>query len=180
LKRAKELVVATSGIESSSGVTSIIAFDLLGVKWRPINLAGSAAAITAVLRGDADVLNFNVVSLLPFVQSGDFVPMFVTGVKERLKELPDVPTLNELGYSVGIYLADVRAIAIRPGVSKKRLDYLKKTIWQSLSDPAFHEYGKRVKRTTNVLNAEDTKKAIDALFEVFSQKKAVLKKYMIK
>lgn len=180
LKKADDVVVAVSGITGSSGVTTIIAFDLLGIKWRPINLEGSAPAITAVLRGDASVLNFNVTSLMQFVESGDFIPLFVTGVKNRIKELPDVPTFNELGFPVGSYLADVRTIGIGPGVPEDRLRYLKKTIWQALSDPEFHEYGKRTRRTTNILNAEDTKKAIDTLFEVFIQKKESLRKHLVK
>ena len=179
-KSNKEIVVATGGLTASSGITSILAFDLLGIKWRSINLSGSSESITAVLRGDADAVNFNIPSIMPFIKDGDFIPMFVTGVKERVKELPNVPTLNELGYPVGVYLADVRAFGIRPGVPEERLQFLRRTAGKALNDPEFHAYGRKVKRTTNVLTAKETSKAIQTLFELFSKKKELLRSHVVR
>ena len=180
LKKMKEVVVATGGITASSGITTILAFDLLGVNWRSLNLAGSAESITAVLRGDAHAVNFNVTSLLPHIKSGDFIPMFVTGVKERIKELPEVPTLSELGFPIGLYLADVRAFGIRPGVPAERVQFLRDTSEKTLNDPDFHAYCKKVKYTSNVLTAKETTEAINSLFELFSKKKELLKSYLAK
>lgn len=178
LRAMKEVVVATGGITASSGITTILAFDLLGVNWRPLNLSGSAESITAALRGDAHAVNFNVTSILPHIKSGDFVPMFVTGVKERIKELPNVPTLSELGFPVGLYLADVRAFGIRPGVPPERVEFLRTTSQKVLNDPEFHEYCKKVKYTSNVLTSKETMEAINSLFDLFSKRKELLKGYL--
>lgn len=57
---------------------------------------GGAPATTAFLAGEVDVL-FNTASeVLPYIQSGQAVPLAVMS-PNRLELLPDVPTLEELG-----------------------------------------------------------------------------------
>jgi tripartite-type tricarboxylate transporter receptor subunit TctC len=57
---------------------------------------GGAPATTAFLAGEVDVL-FNTASeVLPYIQSGEAVPLAVMS-PQRLALLPDVPTLEEQG-----------------------------------------------------------------------------------
>ncbi len=59
---------------------------------------GSPQATSAVLAGETQMVFGSVVSTLPFVQSGRLRALAVTSPK-RIEAAPDVPTLNELGYT---------------------------------------------------------------------------------
>ena len=59
---------------------------------------GSPQATAAVLAGGTQMVFGSVVATLPFVKSGKLRALAVTSPK-RIAAAPDVPTLNELGYS---------------------------------------------------------------------------------
>jgi tripartite-type tricarboxylate transporter receptor subunit TctC len=59
---------------------------------------GSPQATTAVLAGETQMVFGSVVATLPFVQVGKLRALAVTSPK-RIEAAPDVPTLNELGYT---------------------------------------------------------------------------------
>lgn len=54
---------------------------------------------TAVLGGNADVLQGAISESLPYISSGDLIPLAVMR-EDRSTFLPDTPTLKELGYEV--------------------------------------------------------------------------------
>ena len=54
---------------------------------------------TAVLGGNADVLQGSISESLPYIESGDLVPLAVMR-EDRSELVSDVPTLKELGYDV--------------------------------------------------------------------------------
>lgn len=58
---------------------------------------GGKNAMAALLRGEADFHQTNLVSAIEFIKSGKVRPLAVT-TKTRLKEFPDIPTYAELGY----------------------------------------------------------------------------------
>src|SRR5499426_386324 len=61
------------------------------------NKNGAAGVIQDMLRGDVQAAFLNVASAAPHVQSGKFRPLAVVN-HTRLKEYPDVPTMQEVGY----------------------------------------------------------------------------------
>ena len=67
--------------------------DLVGLP----NKNGAAGVIQDMLRGDVHAAFLNVASSAPHVQSGKFRPLAVVN-HTRLKEYPDVPTMQEVGY----------------------------------------------------------------------------------
>lgn len=67
-----------------------------GLTFTSIPYKGPPDIITAMLSGQVDFTVNTVGSLIPSVQSGSNLPLFVTGGK-RMALLPDVPTLAELG-----------------------------------------------------------------------------------
>jgi tripartite-type tricarboxylate transporter receptor subunit TctC len=58
---------------------------------------GAGQAIPAMIGGEVQVAFFNMASLLPHIRSGRLKALAVVPA-QRLPELPDVPTLTELGY----------------------------------------------------------------------------------
>jgi tripartite-type tricarboxylate transporter receptor subunit TctC len=63
----------------------------------PIPYPGGGPAIQAVLGGSTQIGSINILGLMPHIKSGALIPLAQTG-SERAAEMPNVPTLTELGY----------------------------------------------------------------------------------
>jgi tripartite-type tricarboxylate transporter receptor subunit TctC len=74
-----------------------------GVKVRHLPTNGGGPAITAILGNNAQVTTQSVSATLPHIKAGKLRPLAVFSAT-RSKELPDVPTLKELGYHTEYYL----------------------------------------------------------------------------
>jgi tripartite-type tricarboxylate transporter receptor subunit TctC len=86
-----------SPISTTSLVLRIIAKQKQ-IDWIHVPYKGDGPAITAVLGGHTDALSVSS-SVLPYVKSGDLRVLAVF-LKDRSSELPDVPTLKELGFNL--------------------------------------------------------------------------------
>jgi tripartite-type tricarboxylate transporter receptor subunit TctC len=72
-------------------------FNLLaGIKMNYVPYKGSAQVTTAVLGGEVPLMFSNMLAIMPFVQSGRFRALGVTGAK-RVSSAPEVPTIAEAG-----------------------------------------------------------------------------------
>ena len=63
----------------------------------PIPYPGGGPAIQSVLGGSTQIGSINILGLMPHIKSGALIPLAQTG-SERASEMPNVPTLTELGY----------------------------------------------------------------------------------
>ncbi len=70
--------------------------QMTGVDFTHIPYKGAAPAITDLLAGQIDLAFLNAPPLLPHIQSGKLNALAVTTMK-RARQLPDLPTLDELG-----------------------------------------------------------------------------------
>ncbi|MFI5448013.1 Bug family tripartite tricarboxylate transporter substrate binding protein [Polaromonas sp. UC242_47] len=70
----------------------------LKFKLRHIPYRGMGPAVTAALAGETQVLSDQYPSAAPHIKAGKLVP-FAVGANQRLADLPEVPTLKELGYA---------------------------------------------------------------------------------
>jgi tripartite-type tricarboxylate transporter receptor subunit TctC len=70
-----------------------------GVKWNHIPSQGSGPAITATLGGHVNMASTAVAPAAPHIKAGTLRPLAAYGNK-RLQAFPDVPTLQELGYTI--------------------------------------------------------------------------------
>ncbi len=70
---------------------------------RHLPTAGGGPAIMAILGNNAQVTTQSVSAALPHIKAGKLRPLAAFGAT-RSKQLPDVPTLKELGYDVEYYL----------------------------------------------------------------------------
>ena len=88
---------ASSGIGSSGQLQLVLLERLAGVKFTHVPYAGAGAATTDVVAGHVDMLATAIGAALPFIQSGNLIPIAVT-TAGRSKTLPDVPTIAESGF----------------------------------------------------------------------------------
>ncbi|MEO7242092.1 MAG: tripartite tricarboxylate transporter substrate binding protein [Variovorax sp.] len=68
-----------------------------GVKWLHIPYKGSAPALADLMAGNVDLMMDIVPTAAPYIKAGKMRALAVT-TATRSKQLPDVPTLAELGY----------------------------------------------------------------------------------
>jgi tripartite-type tricarboxylate transporter receptor subunit TctC len=83
-----------------AGTTPQLAGELLklrtGIQMQHIPFPGAGPATTAVLAGQVDLYTANLGSVSAFIEGGKVRPLAVTA-KKRWPDLPNVPTLEEIG-----------------------------------------------------------------------------------
>jgi tripartite-type tricarboxylate transporter receptor subunit TctC len=97
--RAKpdELNYASPGAGTTPHLSGEFLKIVGGIEMTHVPFSGAAPAIQALLAGTTQVAVSALPAVLPFVQSGELKALAVTGA-HRWPDLPDVPTMVELGY----------------------------------------------------------------------------------
>jgi tripartite-type tricarboxylate transporter receptor subunit TctC len=112
----------------------------------PIPYPGGGPAIQAVLGGSTQIGSINILGLMPHIKSGALIPLAQTG-RERSSEIPNVPTLTELGYP-NTEAETFVAILAPAGTPSAIIERLSKEINTILQTPEVSErlknYGFRV------------------------------------
>lgn len=91
-----KLSVANSGVGAGNHLAGLVIAKDKGLSWKNVPYKGGAAASRAVVSGESNMVINGATATLPFVSSGQIVGIAVTG-KNRLKNLPNVPTFREAG-----------------------------------------------------------------------------------
>ena len=104
-----------------------------GFKATVIPFKGAPQALTEAIAGRIDIYYSPVLAALPFIQSGNLLPLAVSSVK-RVKALPDVPTTLEAGYPNSNYNFWIGVFA--PAKTPRAIvDRLNAEIAKALEDP---------------------------------------------
>ena len=98
---------------------------------------GAGQAIPAMIGGEVQVAFFNMASLLPHIRSGRLKALAAVPA-QRLPELPDVPTLTELGYP-GIGTNAWQGMFAPAATPKAVIDKLHDAVVAVLTRPAERE-----------------------------------------
>lgn len=94
--RPGELNFGSGGIGNASHLAGERLKRATSIDMLHIPYQGGAAAVTAFMGGDLDVLFPSVSESTPVIESGMAIPLAVMSA-ERVEAFPDVPTLTELG-----------------------------------------------------------------------------------
>ncbi|WP_233236163.1 tripartite tricarboxylate transporter substrate binding protein [Bordetella sp. LUAb4] len=137
-KEPGKLTFASTGTGSTQHLSMELFKSTAGVDMMHVPYKGSAAAIIDVQSGLVSTLSDNAITLIPFIQSGQLVPLAVE-TAQRIPALPNVPTVAELGHpgyqAVGWYGLIAPAGTPEPIVTK-----LNGAINEMLDDPAFTKW----------------------------------------
>lgn len=139
LKRAPRVNIGTVGLASTSSLGTLITAKAMGIKnTNPIPHDGSSEAILSAIRGDVDWIQYPYASLKPhIVDSQNLKPLFVFAEK-RLQDLPDVPTVAELGYPELLDTVTMhRLVGTAPGVPEDIAGILRDAFEKAVNDPGF-------------------------------------------
>jgi tripartite-type tricarboxylate transporter receptor subunit TctC len=122
------------GIGSQPHLASEMFQQMTGTKLNHVPYKGAAPAITDLLSGQIDLAFLNAPPLLPHIESGKLRALAVTTVK-RAEQLPNIPTLDELGLS-GFDIATWYGITAPAATPQPIIDRLASVITKVLTAPA--------------------------------------------
>ena len=133
----------------------------------------------AALRGDGDAVGFTFGSLRKFFLKKQLIPVAVLGSEERISQIPDVPTLAELGHpELNQVLGTYRVLAAQPNLPPERTKYLRDIIWKTLNDAEFTAWSEKAKRPVEAVSGEDTEKTLNRVMGEYGNYKDLLQKYV--
>jgi tripartite-type tricarboxylate transporter receptor subunit TctC len=130
-KRPEQITVGATLGSTSHFFPAMIA-QAAGIKWKYVSYEGTAPRMTALLGGHVLVGETNLTQL-DKVKAGQ-LKMLAIATAKRLPEIPDVPTLKELG--IDIVYAVNRGIVAPKGTPEAALAKLEEACAKASKDPA--------------------------------------------
>lgn len=177
LKNAKEKIPAgIVGMTSTSSVGSMIAADTIGLNLDYVPHKGSKEAILAATRGDVDWVQFPMDTAKPYiVDSKELKPLWVY-TKERIPDLPDTPTIGELGYPELANIVSLSyVVGATPGTPPDVVKKLQDTFMKAVNNPDFRKEIEEVAGGGTALNGKETEQLINQALEKNKQYESLFK-----
>lgn len=131
--RTKPTTFSTPGAGTSPHMTGEYFKILSGTDLQHIPYGGSGPALTALMGGHVDMAFDNLPAALGLVQAGKIRALAITSTS-RIKQLPDVPTADELGVK-GMSVDAWVSVMGPAGIPTDRVDVLSKALLKVLNDP---------------------------------------------
>jgi tripartite-type tricarboxylate transporter receptor subunit TctC len=94
---AQPLIYASAGVGSYQHIDMELFSKRAGIALTHLPLRGAGEMVTSTLRGDAQLAEFNVITAQQHLQTGRLRALAVVA-RERLPQLPNVPTTAEVGF----------------------------------------------------------------------------------
>ena len=140
-KQAPDTIV--NGIASATGTARFLQYQIekaTGAKFKYVSFKSGSDAMAAVMGKHVDLTMENVSEVLSGVESKRLRILAVPAV-QRLANLPDVPTLKELGYN--IHVGGGRGLAMPAGVSKEALAVMEATAERAHKSAQWRDYASK-------------------------------------
>lgn len=134
---ADKVTAGTAGVGSASHIGGLYFEQKTGAKLRFIPYRGAGPALQDLMAGQIDIMFDQAANSIPQVQTGK-IKAFAVTAKERLKAMPDIPTVDEAGLP-GLYIAVWHAIWAPKGTPKEVSAKLTAAILEALADPQVRE-----------------------------------------
>ena len=186
LRKAKELKFGLTGPTGTPAhMARLVMQEALGIDVKPIlGIESAPGVILAVVRGEYDGSCLPPVRFLKFIQQGTVRPLAAVA-KERVEEIPNVPTIYEAVKDMGIgddakFWID-RMVAMcelfvtivtTPGVPKDRVVFLEEAFKKSSQEPKLLEIGKKEKLNFKYVTGDEVAKEIEAFLKLSPARKA--------
>ena len=132
-----KVAAGTAGVGAASHVSGLYFEQKTGTKVRFIPYRGAAPALQDLVASQIDIMFDQAANSIPQVQAGTSKAFAVTA-KQRLKTMPDIPTVDEAGLP-GLYLAVWHGLWAPKGTPKEVTAKLSAAIMEALTDPQVRE-----------------------------------------
>jgi len=127
--------LANAGVGSSGHLVAALVESQLKIEVTHVPYKGNAPALTDILAGRVDCLFDQSNTALPQVRAGK-VAALVTTARERLPQMPEVPTLNESGLP-GFEVATWYGIYAPKGTPREALQWIAAQFAEAMGDKGF-------------------------------------------
>lgn len=135
-KAAPETILTGATFGSTSQFSWLILEDLTGVKFKYVPFDGTKQRMTALLSNAIQLGTLNVASGKKYIQSGE-LKAFAIAAEKRDPNMPDLPTLKELG--VDLVYALKRGIVAPKGTPADVIDMWSQVFKKAAENPALLE-----------------------------------------
>lgn len=147
-----ELLASTNGPKTYSHIGAQAFANSACLMYSYISHGGTADQLQSLRGKEAD---FAVVKLTDIIGQEAEYRILGAFADERLSELPDVPTLGELGYYEG-WLGSSRCIVAPAGVSEDVVKFYEDAFKQAMEDPDYLAAAEQAGMATDYKDAETT------------------------
>jgi tripartite-type tricarboxylate transporter receptor subunit TctC len=132
-----KMTAGTAGVGAASHIGGLYFEQKTGAKLRFIPYRGGAPALQDLMAGQIDIMFDQAANSIPQIKAGKIKPFAVTA-KQRLKAMPDIPTVDEAGLS-GLYISVWHGLWAPKGTPKDVAAKLTAAIMEALTDPQVRE-----------------------------------------
>ena len=130
---AQKINLANAGLGAVSQLCGMLFMQAIGTEFTSVPFQGTAPAMVALLGGQVDILCDQTTQTIPQIKAGK-VKFYGVTTKERIKALPDAPTLDEQGLK-GFEVVVWHGVYAPKGTPKEVLDKLNAALRAALKDP---------------------------------------------
>jgi tripartite-type tricarboxylate transporter receptor subunit TctC len=168
----KKLMYGVPTKQTSQGIGAELLINDAGVDIVAVPFKGSGPTMTALLGGHVDLASIPYAMAKPHIQAGTVRALVVFG-KNRVEELPNVPTAVDLGYQEAPLA--IAGAGISAKVPKDRIEKLSAAFGKAMKDPKVIELLKKAGFDIAYMNDEEFAKHIQEGFAKVNKIKDRLK-----
>lgn len=167
-----ELSYSSAGVGTLLQVASVMVMDEIGIK-DPISAAihvpfkGGGNAATAAATGQVDWVCTNSSALVGLIQGGKLRPLLVT-TPERLDDVPDAPTVAELGYPSLEVLVGWSGVVGPPGLPDEVVAKWAEVLQKVKADKSWNGFTRRLGSVPRILGPKETVEFVNQQYKKFS------------
>jgi tripartite-type tricarboxylate transporter receptor subunit TctC len=132
-----KVTAGTAGVGAASHIGGLYFEEKTGAKVRFIPYRGGGPALQDLVAGQIDIMFDQAANSIPQIQAGK-IKAFAVTAKQRMKTMPDIPTVDEAGLP-GLYIAVWHGLWAPKGTPKEATGRLTAAILEALADPQVRE-----------------------------------------
>lgn len=171
-KNPGKISYSSAGIGTLLQVAAVMMMDQVGIK-DPVKAAihvpfkGGGNAATAAFTGQVDFVCTNSSALMSGILGGKLRALMVTTPK-RLSEIPDTPTVRELGFPDLEVLVGWSGIAGPPDLPQEVVDKWAAALQKVKGDKSWNKLTTRLGSVPRILTPAETRTFVEKQYKVFS------------
>ena len=165
-KNPGKITVGNSGIGGDDFFTTLIVEKASGLKFQMIPFQGDGPSWQAAMGGKIDASFNNLGITFPQIKAGNLRPLVIFA-ENRDPNLPDVPTLKELGYDV--VSGSSRGYSAPKGIPAEAKEALIKAFKEMGSNPDFHKTAEERALTLDLKYGPDYEAYLQKQEKMFSE-----------
>ncbi|MDQ3223352.1 MAG: tripartite tricarboxylate transporter substrate-binding protein [Gemmatimonadota bacterium] len=161
------LVQVGGSTTATDSLTGTVLKQETGVDWKFLSFEDSGSRITAVLRGDADVMFGSPGDFTEQVRAGDMRVITVFG-PDRIPLYEDAVTTDELGITPEVLPEQFRAIVGAPDMPQEAVDFYRQVFSELVESDGWEAYAEENGAVTEYRDGEELETFLEEQRELYT------------